>query len=174
MVHVRKRILHQQHRGFPSCFQHYGNAPHQSGEFLGLHFDYVNGTVKLGKKTMTKLRNARVMEKATKREYLAMFGLTLFCTRALRIQPARYFNQMKFIRKRCVGEELDEEINIWPSCVDGWVSWLNELRKNTPTRHEPGDADHPDATIFFDSRLGSGAGQRIFCTHRRWKMERAN
>ena len=151
-----------------------GNAPHQSGEFLGLHFDYVNGTVKLGKKTMTKLRNARVMEKATKREYLAMFGLTLFCTRALRIQPARYFNQMKFIRKRCVGEELDEEINIWPSCVDGWVSWLNELRKNTPTRHEPGDADHPDATIFTDaSTVGWGAvlvkGSSVHTVAGRWK-----
>ena len=26
----------------------------------------------------------------------------------------------------------------------------------------------------INSRLGSGAGQRIFCTHRRWKMERAD
>ena len=70
---------------------------------------------------MTKIRNARVIEKATKREYLAMFGLTLFCTRALRIQPARYFNQMKFTGNDVL-EDLDEEIPICPSCVDGWVS----------------------------------------------------
>jgi hypothetical protein len=150
-----------------------GNKPHQEGDFLGLSYDYKNGTVRLGKKTMTKIKNARVLEKATKREYLAMFGLTLFCTRALRIQPARYFNQMKFIRKRCVGEDLDEEIQIWPSCVNGWVAWLNELRKNKPTRHEPG-AEEPDATIFTDaSTIGWGAvlvkGSLVLSASGRWK-----
>ena len=93
-----------------------GNEPHQDGDFLGLRYDYKTGCVQLGMKTLKKIKSATVPE----REYLALFGLTLFYTRALRVLPARFFNQMKFVRKRCTGDDLDEEIPIWPSCVKGW------------------------------------------------------
>ena len=150
-----------------------GNTPHMNGDFLGLNFNYATGEVKLAQKTLNKIRKATINTTATKREYLALFGLTLFCTRALRIQPARYFNQMKFIRKRCAGEDLDEEIPIWPSCVRGWESWLNELQKNKPTRHEAGNAEAPDATLFTDaSVIGWGAvlvkGHDVHTVAGRW------
>ena len=144
-----------------------------NGDFLGLNFNYATGEVKLAQKTLNKIRKATINTTATKREYLALFGLTLFCTRALRIQPARYFNQMKFIRKRCAGEDLDEVIPIWPSCVKGWESWLNELQKNKPTRHEAGNAEAPDATLFTDaSVIGWGAvlvkGHDVHTVAGRW------
>ena len=70
-------------------------------------------------------------------------------------------------------EDLDEEIPIWPSCVKGWGVWLGELKRNTPTRHEPGNGGTAEATMFTDaSVVGWGAvlvvGSEVHTVAGRW------
>ena len=135
-----------------------GNAPHQHGDFLGLHYNYNSGEVCLGKKTLNKLNSIEIPDKATRREYLAIFGLVLFATRALKVHPAKFFTQIKFIRKRCCAGNLDEEVAIWPSCVKGFQLWISQLRTNKPVRHEIGEPLSAETILFTDASVtGWGA-----------------
>ena len=150
-----------------------GNAPHRQGEFLGLEYDYENGVVRLGAKSINKLRTTTIAQTATRREYLQLFGLMLFATRALRVHPAKFFSQIKFIRKRCCTGDLDETVAMWPSAAKGFDIWLKILSRNTPTRHEIGEPSTPDALLFTDASVtGWGAvlvrGSGVFSVAGRW------
>lgn len=150
-----------------------GNDVHQQGDFLGLSYNYKVGTVKLGRKTFEKLQLTKIPKRAPRREYLEIFGLILFATRALKIHPASFYDQIKFIRKKCCTGELDDEVEIWPSVVKGFESWIEVLKMNKPTRHEIGEPHSPDAILFTDaSVIGWGAvllcGPNVFSTAGRW------
>jgi hypothetical protein len=133
------------------------------GEFLGLHFNYQRKTVRVGKKTIAKLKaTSEEMDRWTYRNYLGHMGLLFYGSAPLRIDLARRFYAIKFYREVATLLQerpylLDTPIALRPSCIEQLKGWTEEVLRNedTPVKKE----DEPATAILITdaSKWGWGA-----------------
>ena len=127
------------------------HEPHQSGDFLGLAYDYTEGKITLGKKSLTKLRRMREQlnnpDSFTLRDMAKLFGICSFASRALRYPTAAHFAIFKYVRRRAAGiigaekPMWEQAANIWRSIIPEWKQWCDNLLVYKPVSHP-----NPDST----------------------------
>lgn len=142
-----------------------------SGEYLGIHFDYVAKTVKLAEKSITKLR-AALLEiqdpEVSTDKCRQILSLLLWASQVLHIDLAPRYHIFKFVRRRLsTASDTRRPAIIWPSIMNEWISWLNMCIDNapfTPVHPDAIDPNRRDFTMFTDASLtGWGA---IIIDHR--------
>jgi len=156
------------------------------GDFLGVHFDYVNKTVKVTQKTVAKLQALRevfVSGKPTYRNFLALFGLLFFSQQVMRLTPASHYYALKLYSEtaRSLQENpglLESPFKCVPSRMKEVLSWVDSAIANEAVvvnrKRDPGEARY--VLVTDASKRGWGAvlldqitGQ-VFIRHGRWDV----
>lgn len=142
-----------------------------SGEYLGIHFDYLAKTVKLAEKSITKLKAALVEirdPEVSTDKCRQILSLLLWASQVLHLDLAPRYHIFKFVRRRLsTSADTQRPAKIWPSIIQDWISWLTTCIHNAPFTPIHPDATDPngrDFTMFTDASLtGWGA---IIIDHR--------
>jgi len=154
------------------------------GDFLGVHFDYVNKTVKVTEKTITKLRTMRevlVNGTPSHRNFLALFGLLFFIQQVTRAHAASHYYSLKEYSetaRRLQGNPslLETPYRCSPSRMHGILQWVDSALRNEASvvrqERKPGEARY--VLVTDASKRGWGAllydqltGQ-VFTQHCKW------
>ena len=108
------------------------------GDFLGVHFDYINKTVKVTEKTIAKIKALRDVFQSgdpTHRNFLALFGLLFFVQQVMRVTPARHYYALKEYsetarRLQCNPGLLETPCKSSPSRMKEILQWVDASLKN--------------------------------------------
>jgi len=100
--------------------------------FLGIDYDHTKKTVSLGAKTKRKLEEiiqlARLRQKATIRDWLRVFGLTMWSSTATHCPGAAFWPAFKFTRRLdAQPNHLDKPINVWPCAWKAMLRWIHDI-----------------------------------------------
>jgi len=154
------------------------------GDFLGVHFDYINKTVKVAEKTIAKTKALRdVFESGTPthRNFLATFGLLFFIQQVMRVAPARHYYALKEYsetarRLQANPGLLETPYKCSPSRMTEILKWVDLAMANVSVKvHKgrlPGEARY--VLVTDASKRGWGAvlldqyTGRVFLQHGRW------
>ena len=110
-----------------------------SGEFLGIHFGYINKVVKVGSKAIAKLVALKEVFDAgcTHRNFLAIFGILFFALQATgahashRYYALREYSETARLLQRDPGR-LESAWKCSPSRLDQIVKWIDDVLANKP------------------------------------------
>jgi hypothetical protein len=133
------------------------------GEFLGLMFDHKGKTVKIGGKTLEKLKcTAAAIDNWTYRQYLGHMGLLFYASAPLRLNLADKFYAIKYYREVSAKIQaepylLDAPINLRPSCLGQLINWTKQVQTNTPAKVPDATEKATHILITDASRWGWGA-----------------
>ena len=108
------------------------------GDFLGVHFDYINKTVCVTEKTIAKLKSMQEVFTSgspTHRNFLAMFGLLFFIQQVIRVDPASHYYSLKEYsetarRLQCNPSLLETPYKCSPSRMKGILQWVTSALRN--------------------------------------------
>jgi len=117
-----------------------GNTPHQTGEFLGIVFDYAHQRVSLSSRTQSKLHAfAQQLSSArlTTREFMTGYGLLEYSSRVTRVSASSAFDARKFASRRAM--QLDagslretDDVRLWADAHHSITAWLDTVLQSTP------------------------------------------
>ena len=112
--------------------------------FLGLLFDHDEKTVQLSEKSRRKLTDAHTKMQFTTtlkwREWQSIFGLCVFASNVLLLDRAKRYWVYKFMRRKSYtlvpetvqGNPQEAFVKLWPSIIDNWEGWLQEILCSRP------------------------------------------
>lgn len=126
--------------------------------FLGVQYDHGQSSVALTQKNLDKLRRclSEVGGSPSWWTVQSIFSLAGWCSRVLGFPLANVFWLIKFLRRRTqAGWRDSDPARIWPSTLNLWSRWLQELLENRPRRIV--DAP-PSAPVLFSDASLSGWG----------------
>ena len=137
-----------------------------SGEFLGIHFDYVKKVVKVGSKAIAKLEALKDVFDAgcTYRNFLSIFGILFFSLQATGVNAShryyalREYSETARLLQRDPGR-LESAWKCSPSRLVHVLAWTNDVLVNLPV-NVPRRVAAPfaDFVLVVDaSRWGWGA-----------------
>lgn len=130
--------------------------------FLGAEYDYQKNMLRVKPSAVEKLHNAK---KALEKESITIGALRellsrcVYSSRVLRVPLAHHYLPLKFCRRRLAtyGDSNEHVVSIWPTVRPAWKLWIDQLTKNSWTRHPHHETD-PEFIIFTDaSKMGYGA-----------------
>jgi hypothetical protein len=135
------------------------NTPHQSGEFLGMFFDYAALTVRLADRIPAKLPTMSRFSVADFRRYI---GVLHYSARVLRIPLCDFYYAIKFVCRRChqlsLGLILESDpVSVWPSSKSQFAAWEAVIFRNSPVSTFVSSSSERPLTLFTDASL-SGWG----------------
>ena len=130
---------------------------HSKGEFLGVEFDYMQKTVKLGPKSVAKLCLLKAAfeneaKPPTHRNFLAMFGVLFFALQVTKgFAPHRYYALREYSETaRRIQKDpglLECAYHCSPSRWKHIVMWIEDVERNDP--HPVHDAPlHPSGARY--------------------------
>ncbi len=112
-------------------------------QHLGIGYDLTNeASIKI---TITPKQTKKIhtlakqdLGKLTMREIMSYFGVLMFASQILEIPRAPYYQAIKFMRRRAAEKALlDAPAEIWPSSIQIFTAWANEILKRAyATPHE--------------------------------------
>lgn len=137
-------------------------VPTQQEDFLGEHYDLVQGLRSLTKKNLDKIRHAATLIDApsTMRQFAAIYGLLFFSSEVLRTDLSKYFNALLFYRRTMSHvPDWDAPAPQLPAQVRTSLhEWLGEVANNSPVPIVDASPEAADLTVFCDaSEHGWGA-----------------
>ncbi len=144
------------------------NAPHQSGIFLGVYYDYARGLSALTDKTRSKLLAARLAifsAEATISDVLRGFGLLFFASSVLEFPLASMYHAFKYYRRKAVQLNRgtiseDSPAQLWACIRTSLASWFDtfdDATKTNPVKLQTSG----NVSLYTDASL-SGAGAVLF------------
>lgn len=155
-------------------------------DFIGMHFDFENGTIDLAKKNRDKI-NAMDFATGNRMRIGDLETATarlMYASSVLGVRLAKYYYAIKFLRRKL--SELNREtasrsdyVTIPASSLESYRQWHNEL-KNSKPRKVPDPKGRKRYTLWTDASLtGWGAvlieeeTQRAHIVAGRWSAEDA-
>jgi len=150
----------------------------RSGDFLGVHFDYMNKTVSLTQKTISKLsaiKEVFTTGAPTHRNFLSLFGLLFFTQQVSPITPAKHYYCLKEYSETARRLQsnpglLESPYRCSPSRLKDILSWVDSALASpayvVPKKHVPGESRY--VLVTDASRRGWGAvllDQLTGCVH---------
>ena len=111
-----------------------------SGEFLGIHFDYINKVVKVGAKALVKLVALKEVfdhGECTHRNLLAIFGVLFFALQATGAHACRRYYALREYSdaSRLLQKDPGRLESLWkcsPSRLSHIKKWIEDVLANTP------------------------------------------
>ena len=144
-------------------------------EYLGMTFDLQNRTVKVGQKTIKKIRALPVTTVMHWQTYVSIMGMLFFATAVLRLHLASYYYCLKQFRSFAAFPT--EHITLWKQAEEELRSWRDEVLREHPRSLE----SNPMATRFvlFTDASDTGFAMLLFAEAkpvqlyaRKWTQER--
>jgi len=137
----------------------------QSGEWCGVHLDFVSKEAKIIDKTLTKLQLSWQRRKTwTYREFASHVGLIFWCWGILEIPVYKYYSLLKFISATSQLLQRDDSLwdkpcKIYDSAIPALEDWTNLCMSNSPRKIIPSS----DPVWFVCTDASSwGWGYRAF------------
>eukprot|EP00760_Papus_ankaliazontas_P026717 PhM_4_TR3069/c1_g1_i5/m.91122 len=163
----------------------------EKGEFLGIEFDYVAKKVRIGAKTIKKLRLLQEYfdsENFTVQNFIALFGVLFFTMQVTRPPAAKYYHALKEYSRvarmvQCDPAALATHYKGSPSRVALIRQWIREVLENpwvdVVPNVTPGDCRYTlvtDASAWgWGALLWDWEEQRMWETSQKWETRfRAN
>ena len=135
--------------------------------FLGIAYDHIQKTAKLGPKSLHKLstlldQGLREAHNWKMSDFISAFGLLIWANTVLAICPAAWYTIFKFVRRR--GQRLlDEPADIWPCLYRPLRTWIAKLQSTSATLQQaPSARDTSHNVYVYSDACPAGYGVIIF------------
>ena len=103
-------------------------------EWLGRDYDFEEKTVKVGTKTIEKVKAMRGLKKWTWQNVAAIYGLLFYCNSVTKESLASKYSALRFHSRMMARDDIhwSQEAEIWTTARDQLAEWMDEVVENKP------------------------------------------